>query len=64
MRNKSNFAKRGVVHKKISKKDIIFGFQYSDRKVLRNLVNPEVGLYILLQALEIKDKKMIQEELF
>jgi DNA (cytosine-5)-methyltransferase 1 len=48
--------------------ETLWGFNISKykvenkRKILRNLVNPEIGLYILDQAMNIKDTK--QGELF
>jgi DNA (cytosine-5)-methyltransferase 1 len=56
--------------KEIHGNDSVYGFniiKYNidnnmKRKILRNLVNPEIGLYILNQAMNIKDDK--QMELF
>jgi DNA (cytosine-5)-methyltransferase 1 len=69
------FSKISIMHNKYCEKtikgnDTLYGFNIKKynlninkkRQILRNLVNPEIGKYILDQAMNIKTSK--QEELF
>ncbi len=64
--------KREKVHQHISGTSKIFGYdltKYSTQerkdKILRNMVNPEIGLYLFNRAFEIIDsKKVTQKSLF
>jgi len=69
-----NFEKqKGVNHDKIKYNDTIYGFNLNEykieinkkRQILRNMVNPEIGLHILNRALEITEAdKYGQSKLF
>lgn len=61
-------SKREVSHQNISGSETVFGFNINGYKVknkkqiLRNMVNPELGLHILQQAKVITDKPLVAEQ--
>lgn len=68
---RTEFTKREKTHQKINGNEIIFGFDLSNyniknkRQILRNMVNPEIGLHILNSALKrIDTAKKEQMTLF